>query len=131
MMNITKKNVLKILWESKVVEIGILIPATLPKLIDEVVDLVQVLPSTIPIVILEDMLIEVDLGHKIPATITIAIMEQELTLKVEVDIGIKPATITPITKVKVVDCLLYQEIMLVVMGELDISPRPSTIPPKN
>ena len=50
------------------------------------------------------MLIEVDLGHKRPATITLAIRKQELMLRVELNIGLRPATIPPITKVNVVDC---------------------------
>ena len=51
-------------------------------------------------------------------------------LKVEVDIGLCPATITCITKVNMVYCSLYQEIMLVGMGELDINPRPYTLHPE-
>ena len=53
-----------------------------------------------------------------------------MTLKGKVDIGISPGNITPITKVSVVDYLIFQEILLVVMGELDKGPRTSTLPPK-
>ena len=50
------------------------------------------------------MLIEVDLGHKRPATLPLSISEQELTVKGEEYIGLIRTTIYPITKVKVVDC---------------------------
>ena len=46
-------------------------------------------------------MIEVYLGHKIPATPPLAIGEQGLMLKVEVDKGLIPATNTIITKVNV------------------------------
>ena len=50
------------------------------------------------------ILVEVDLGYKIPATNTIEIVEKELMLKGELDIVIKPATIPTINQVTVVDC---------------------------
>ena len=50
------------------------------------------------------MLIEVDLVHKGPFYLFIVIGEHGLMLKGEVDIGLIPATIPPITKVNVVDC---------------------------
>ena len=89
-----KKNLLKCLWVSKVVDIGLLRPATipqvvvdvvkvvdrgilrpasLPQVIEEVMDLGQVLPSILPFVVADDMLIYGDLGQKIPATIPLAI----------------------------------------------------------
>ena len=37
-------------------------------------------------------------------------------LKGEVDIGLKPTTISPIPKVKVVYCWIFLEILLVVIG---------------
>ena len=46
-------------------DIGILIPATIPQVISEAVDIYILRPSTIPLIIVEDMLVEVDLGHKI------------------------------------------------------------------
>ena len=73
---------LKCLWVSNVLYIGLLrpatflqvimklldkclkIPATLPNAIVEVVDIGQVLPATLNLVIMEDMLIEVYLGHR-------------------------------------------------------------------
>ena len=57
----------------KVVDIGLLIPATLSQLITEVVDVVQFYPDIITLVIAEYMLIEVDLSHKIPDTLTLTI----------------------------------------------------------
>ena len=48
------------------------------------------------------MLVEVGLGQKTPATIHLAIREQDLMSKGEVDKGLRPATISPITKVTVV-----------------------------
>ena len=57
----------------KVVDIGLLIPPTLPQVITEVVDIGQVRPCTLPLVIMEDKLIEVDVGHKIPANLSLAI----------------------------------------------------------
>ena len=76
------------------------------------------------------MFIEVDIGHKRPDNLPLEIGEQELTFKGEVVISIRPATITPITKANVVYFWLFQEIMLVVMGDLDIGHIPATIPPK-
>ena len=49
------------------------------------------------------ILVEVDLGYKIPATNTIEIVEKELMLKGELDIVIRPATLTQITQVTVLD----------------------------
>ena len=42
MMNVMKNNVLKCLWSRKVVEIGLLIPSTLPQVIVEVVKVVDI-----------------------------------------------------------------------------------------
>ena len=57
----------------KDIDMGILIPVTLPQIIAEVADIDILIPSTIYLVITEDiivvMLLEVDLGYKIPATI--------------------------------------------------------------
>ena len=50
------------------------------------------------------MLVEVDLCHNRPAIPHLAIGEHKLMLKGEVDIGIRPATIPPITNVNVVYC---------------------------
>ena len=53
----------------KVVDIGLNTPANLSQVIEEVMDVGQVLPATFSLVILEDMLIEVYLGHNIPDTL--------------------------------------------------------------
>ena len=66
----------------------------------EVVDIGILRPATL---FVEDMLVQVDLGNKIPAPITLAIGEQALMLKEEVDIGIRPSTIPTITNATVVD----------------------------
>ena len=84
--------------------IGLKIPPTLSQVIVEVVGVGQVLPATLPLIIAEDVLIEVDICNKRTATIPLSISKQELTLKGEVDIGLIPATIPPITKVNMVYC---------------------------
>ena len=76
------------------------------------------------------MLIEVDIFQNIPYILPLEIGQQELMLKGKMGIGIQPATILPITKVNLVDCWIFQYILLVVMVELDIGPRPATLPPK-
>ena len=50
------------------------------------------------------MMGEVYIGLKIPATLPLEIMEKALMLTGEVNKGLIPATIPPITKVTVVDC---------------------------
>ena len=57
----------------KVVGIGLLRPSTLPQVIVEFSNVGLLIPANFPLVIAEDMLLEVDLGHKIPANITLAI----------------------------------------------------------
>ena len=52
-------------------DIGLKRPATLILVIAEVVDLGQVFPATIHLLIAEDMLIEVNMGHKRPSTLII------------------------------------------------------------
>ena len=51
-------------------DIGLLIPSTIPQVTTEVVDIGILIPATITQVITEDMLVEVDLGHNRPATLT-------------------------------------------------------------
>ena len=53
--------------------IGLLRPSTLPQVIVEFANVGLLIPANFPLVIAEDMLLEVDLGHKIPANITLAI----------------------------------------------------------
>ena len=115
---------------AKVVENRLERPATLPQVIVEFVDIDQVLRDTITIVIAEDMLIEVDTCQNITDTIPLAIRKQELMLKGEADKGLRPATISPITKANVVYFLLFKDILLVVVGELYLVTRPDTIPTK-
>ena len=50
-------------------DIGLLIPATLPLVIVEVVNVGLLILATLPLVIAEDMLVDVDIGHKRPSTI--------------------------------------------------------------
>ena len=77
--------------------------------------------SNIPLVIVEFIIVvikvvimvEVDIGIKIPATPTIEIVEQELILTGEVDIGIRTATLNTITQVDVLDCWVY--LLLIVL----------------
>ena len=57
----------------KFVDKDLLRPASLLQVIAEVVNLGQVLPATLPLVVAEDMLIYGYLGQKIPATIPLAI----------------------------------------------------------
>ena len=94
MMTFMEKKVLKCLQERKFVDIGLVRPDTLPQvivefmkvvnlgleisatltqLIAEVVDVGQVLPATITLVTTEDILIDVDLGHKRPDTLPLEI----------------------------------------------------------
>ena len=76
-------------------EIGTKRPATLSQVITEVVDVGQVWPATLLLVIAEDMFIEVDLGHKRPSTFSLEIGEEWLVCKGEVDISLWPATTPP------------------------------------
>ena len=64
-------------------DIGILRLGTITQVIADVVDLGILRPATILLIIVENMLIEVDLGHQIPANITLTIRDQELMLKRE------------------------------------------------
>ena len=50
------------------------------------------------------ILVDLDLGHKIPATLPLVILEHVLVLKGEVEIGLIPATLTTTTHVAVIDC---------------------------
>ena len=75
-MNFLKKKVLKFLHTSKVVDIGLKRPSTLPQVIVEVVDIDFLKQATLTQVITEDMLLEVDIVHKRPATLTLEMREQ-------------------------------------------------------
>ena len=88
MMKFLMKKSLKCIWVMEGMYIGVLRPATLILVIMEVIIVV--------------MSVEVDLGHKSPSTIHLSIVEQELMLKVEVYIGLIPATLPPKTQVAVI-----------------------------
>ena len=49
-------------------------------------------------------MVDVDIGLKIPSTYTLEIREKLLVVMVYLDIGPRPATILPITQVKMVYC---------------------------
>ena len=53
------------------------------------------------------MIEDMDLGIKIPATIIFTIVEKVLMVTVEVDIGIRPATLTPIIKETMLYCCFH------------------------
>ena len=94
MTKVLKKKFFKYLWVSKFMYLGLLRPSTvpqvivevikivdicikrpanLPQVITEVLDIGQVWPATLPLVIVEDMLIKVDIYNKIPDTLPLAI----------------------------------------------------------
>ena len=125
MAEFLKKKVLKFLWARRVVDIYILRPEAIPqvlanimkvmdigllrpskitRVIAEVVEVGQVRPKTLPLVIVKDMLIKVDLGHKRSENVPLEIREQEFMLEGDVDICLQPATIDPLTKANMVDC---------------------------
>ena len=107
-------------------DIGLLRSDTLPQVITEVVEVLFIgdkRTATLPQVITEI----VNVVQFWPDTITLKIGEQEVMSKVEVDIGLIPATTPPITKVNMVDCWIFQEILLLVVLELGIYPRLATL----
>ena len=57
----------------KVVDRVLLRPATLTQVIVEVVDIGQVWPANINLLLNEDMLIKLDIGHKIPDNMNLEI----------------------------------------------------------
>ena len=56
-------------------------------------------------------MVHVDIGIKIPANFTLAIHEKILLAMGEVDIGPRPATLSPITHMDKVDCCIYLVLM--------------------
>ena len=72
-MKFPNKKFLKCIQLIKEVDIGILRPATLPQVTVEVVHIGPLRPANLPQVIMEDILVEADLGHKIPATLPLTI----------------------------------------------------------
>ena len=75
-------------------DLGLMRPATPP------LKIVYFIAVVIKVVTME----ELDICIKRPATIYLAIVEQVLVVMVAVDIGLRPATLPPITQVDVVDC---------------------------
>ena len=63
------------------------------------------------------LMLEVQLCIKRPAIIPLTIMEQELMLTGEVDIGIRPATLPPIDQVAV-ENVLVDKFLLVLLTKL-------------
>ena len=78
---------------------------------------------------------EANMGHKRPANLTLSIVEQVFMVMVEVDIGLRPATLPYTTQVDVVDCWFYNFLlvllkkMFMVTRKVGIGIRPSTLPP--
>ena len=60
-----------------------------------------------------------ELGLNIPATIPLAILDKWLVFTGEVDIGLRLATIPPITQVGVVDCLV-NHFLLVILKKMSM-----------
>ena len=106
---------LKCIWVTEDVDIGLLRPATLPLAITEViivatmveVDLGHKRPDTIYLKILEFiimvLMVEVELGLKRPSTLPLTIVDKELTLKRDMDIGLRTATLPHASQEVVVD----------------------------
>ena len=66
------------------------------------------------------MMEDVDLGLNITATLNFTIVEKVLMVIVEVDIGILPATLPPITHMTMFNCCVYL-MLLVVFSNLLMS----------
>ena len=66
------------------------------------------IPANVPLIITKDIilviLVDVCLSHKRPATLIFEIWEHDLMSKLDVDIGLRPATLPPIIQVTIVDC---------------------------
>ena len=78
---------------------------------------------------------KVDLGFMIPATTSLSVVEQVLMVMREVDIGLRPSTLPPITQVGMVDfwvdlfiLVLFMKLFMV-MIEVDIGLRIATLLP--
>ena len=62
--------------------------------------------------------VEVGIGLNIPATLPVRIVDQESMLTGEVDIGLRPSTLSPITQVAVVDFGVYQFLLFLLKKNL-------------
>ena len=112
-------------------DIGLLRPAIIPLEIMEFIIVVMMVEVdigikrtyTLPIVIVEFVIVvikvvkvvDVDICLKILATLPCAILYKHLMLTVEVNIGLRPATISHITQLDVVDCWFYQFLLLLLI----------------
>ena len=56
--------------------------------------------------------LEVDIGIKRPYTIPLVTVEKYLMLTGDVDIGLRPSTLPPITQVSEADCQVYHCILV-------------------
>ena len=122
---------LQFLWVMEDMNTGLLIPATLPLAITVFIIVVTMLdmdidlkrPATLSLAVVDFIILvlvlEVQLGIKRPAIIPITILEQELVLTIEVDIGIIPATLPPIDQVAVAN-VLVDKFLLVLLAKLFI-----------
>ena len=100
-------------------------------------------PDNIPIVIMEFIVVlievvtmkELDIGLKRLATPPIEIMDKELMLMGELDIDLRPSTITHITQVAMANCWVYNFLfslltnIFMMVRYLDICFILATIPP--
>ena len=110
--------VLKFLWVMEDVGIGLLRPANITLAIAEFIIVMTMVEADLGLKRLDKfslaimyfiilvLMVELELGIKIPATIPLTIVDHNFMLEVEVNIGLRPATITPITHVDVVDVVV-------------------------
>ena len=66
--------------------------------------------------------LEVDIGLKRPSTIPLVTVEKYLMLTGDVDIGLRPSTLPPITQVSEADCQVYN-CLLVLLTKMLINIR--------
>ena len=117
------KKLLECLRVMEDVDIGIFMPDDLPMTILEFIIVVTMIEvyislkrlSTLPLSIVEFIIVvikvvmmaEVDISLKRSTTPTLAIVEQELMLKVDVNIGLRKYTLPPITQVVMTNFRVY------------------------
>ena len=115
-----KEQILKCMQVMEDMDICLLIPANLPLSIVEfiiVLTMVEVdlgikRPANISLTTVEFIIlllaVEVGIGLNIPATLPVRIVDQESMLTGEVDIGLRPSTLSPITQMAVVYFVFHQ-----------------------
>ena len=80
-------------------------------------------------------MVKVYIGINIPSAVTLVIVEQDLILKGEADIGLRPDTLPYITEVDVENCWVYRFLLVLLTKnsmmtrDLDIGLIPATLPP--